>query len=425
MVSRMTSPATSSDRDKVVSKLPGWLRQNLKVRAAQHGIEIQAAVEKGIRDWCLLASAPAPIDTSGADSFSTFLPTGQWEEFRQTAADRRISLIQGLAQSVQLWLDANPAPDVVRPEITRRIVVCNQKGGVGKTAITAGIGEALAEDSNTLRPVHVAKALTKALRASDIQADEAEPEDNPLDIENLPGPGLRVLLVDFDPQCHLTNQLGATPLPMDGDSLTNHMAGTPKGDLHDLIVSIDDANFGGRLHLLPACNDAFLLDVRLSAVRAREAALERALAPLEADYDVIIVDCPPSLGLSMDAAAYYGRRRDGEMTGQSGALIVVQAEDSSADAYELLTTQIEDLRGDLQVDIDYLGIVVNLYDSRRGYIATSSLQGWVDIKDPRVVGLIGDLKEQKEAVRVKQPLLSYAPKSQQAIGMRALAREVL
>ncbi|MGW5284463.1 ParA family protein [Streptomyces collinus] len=421
----MSSPAMSNDREKVVSKLPGWLRQDLKVRAAQHGIEIQAAVEQGIRDWCNLASATATVDTAGADSFSTFLPPGQWEEFRQIAADRRVSLIQGLAQSIKLWVDANPAPEVVRPEITRRIIVCNQKGGVGKTAITAGLGEALAEDRNVLHPVRIAKALTKALRASETHTDEAVPEDNPLDIENLPGPGQNVLLVDFDPQCHLTNQLGGAPLPMNGDSLTNHMAGDPKGDLRDLILSIDDETFGGRLHLLPACNDAFLLDVRLSAVRAREAALERALAPLEADYDVIIVDCPPSLGLSMDAAAYYGRRRDGEKPGQSGALIVVQAEDSSADAYELLTTQVDDLRSDLQVDIDYLGIVVNLYDSRRGYIATSSLQGWVDIKDPRVVGLIGDLKEQKEAVRVKKPLLSYAPKSQQAVGMRALAREVL
>ncbi|MFE2536663.1 ParA family protein [Streptomyces sp. NPDC059371] len=421
----MSSPSTSSDREKVVSKLPGWLRQNLKIRAAQHGIDIQTAVEQGIRDWCSLASTLATLDTAGADSFSTFLPPGQWEEFRQIATDRRVSLIQGLAQSVQLWLDTNPTPDIQRPAITRRIVVCNQKGGVGKTAITAGLGEALAEDPNSLHSVRVAKALTKALRASETHADEAEPSDDPLDIENLPGPGMRVLLVDFDPQCHLTNQLGATPLPLNGDSLTNHMAGDPKGELRDLIVSVDDDVFDGRLHLLPACNDAFLLDVRLSAVRARESALERALAPLEGDYDVIIVDCPPSLGLSMDAAAYYGRRRDAEKPGQSGALVVVQAEDSSADAYELLTTQVDDLRSDLQIDIDYLGIVVNLYDSRRGYIATSSLQGWVDIKDPRVVGLIGDLKEQKEAVRVKKPLLSYAPKSQQAVGMRALAREVL
>ncbi|MFD6530950.1 ParA family protein [Streptomyces sp. NPDC060184] len=420
----MSMPASPSDRAKIVSKLPGWLRQSLKVRTAQLGIDIQTAVEQGIAAWCDLASAASSVDTGGAESFSTFLPPGQWEEFRRISEDRKVSLIQGLAQSVQLWLDTNPTPDVQRPEITRRIVVCNQKGGVGKTAITAGVGEALSEDPNLLFPVRVAKALATALRVEDTQNPAAESLNDPLDVEKLPGHGLRVLMVDFDPQCHLTNQLGAAPLPMNGDSLTNHMAGDPKGELRDLIVSVDEDHFAGRLHLLPACHDAFLLDVRLSAVRAREAALERALMPLEADYDVIIIDCPPSLGLSMDAAAYYGRRREAEGPGQSGALIVVQAEDSSADAYDLLTNQIEDLSNDLALAIDYLGIVVNLYDGRRGYIATSSLQGWIDIKDPKVVGLINDLKEQKEAVRMKQPLLSYAPASQQAIAMRALAREI-
>ncbi|MGA5558899.1 ParA family protein [Streptomyces lavendulocolor] len=413
----MTSPDTRGDREKVVSKLPSWLRQELKVRAVQHGIDMQEAVEAGIAAWRGLGSNLSPIDTSGAESFATFLPAEQWSGFRADCKSRGVSLIQGLAQSVQVWLDSHPAPAVKRPEIVRRIVVCNQKGGVGKTAITAGTGEALAEDSTILVPVRVSKHFAALL-------DEDDRTNDPLALEDLPGLGQRVLLVDFDPQGHLTKQLGHEPLPMDGDSLTNHMAGDAKGDLSDLIVPIDGDRFSGRLHLLPACADAFLLDVRLASVRAREAALERALNAVEADYDVILIDCPPSLGLSMDAATYYGRRRPQEVPGNSGVLIVVQAEDSSADAYGLLTSQIEDMRNDLALDVDYLGLVVNHYDARRGYIATSSLQSWMDIKDPRVVGVIGDLKEQKEAVRAKQPLLAYAPRCEQSVALRALAREI-
>ncbi|MFD9304271.1 AAA family ATPase [Streptomyces sp. NPDC060048] len=423
----MTSPSSPNDREKVVSKLPPWLRQELKIRTAQLRVDIQDAVHQGIAHWSALASAPSPVDTSGAESFSTWLPAGQWESFRADSKDRGVSLIQGLAQAVRLWLEMNPAPTVKRPSVVRRIVVCNQKGGVGKTAITAGTAEALAEDPASLHPVRVARQLARLSAVEDGEGPGADPGTDsgpPVDLEDLPGLGMRVLLIDFDPQGHLTKQLGQQPLPIGGDSLTCHMAGEAKGPLSDLIVPIPDDRFGDRLHILPACTDAFLLDVRLSTVRAREAALERALAPVEADYDVILIDCPPSLGLSMDAAIYYGRRRDTEQPGASGALIVVQAEDSSADAYDLLTSQINDLRDDLSLDIDYLGLVVNLYDGRRGYIATSSLQAWMDIKDPRVVAIVPDLKEQREAVRVKQPLFVYAPKGDQAIALRALAREI-
>ncbi|MFE5771343.1 ParA family protein [Streptomyces sp. NPDC056485] len=422
----MTSPSSQSDREKVVSKLPPWLRQELKIRTAQLRVDIQDAVHQGIAHWSALASAPSPVDTSGAESFSTWLPAGQWESFRAGSKDRGVSLIQGLAQAVRLWLEMNPAPTVKRPSVVRRIVVCNQKGGVGKTAITAGTAEALAEDPDSLHPVRIARQLARAASEEGPAGGEQQhPEtSSPLDLEDLPGLGMRVLLIDFDPQGHLTKQLGQQPLPIGGDSLTCHMAGEAKGPLADLIVPVPDQRFGNRLHLLPACTDAFLLDVRLSTVRAREAALERALSPVESEYDVILIDCPPSLGLSMDAAIYYGRRRDAEQPGASGALIVVQAEDSSADAYDLLTSQINDLRDDLSLDIDYLGLVVNLYDGRRGYIATSSLQAWMDIKDPRVVAVVPDLKEQREAVRVKQPLFVYSPKGDQAIALRALAREI-
>jgi chromosome partitioning protein len=401
----MTSQLPQGDREKAVSKLPASVRQQLKIRTAQLGVDIQDAVSDGITAWRALASNLSPVDTAGADSFSTWLPPGQWDAFRTDCSARGVSQIQGLSQSVRLWLETHPSPGVMRPAIVRRFVVCNQKGGVGKTAVTAGLGEALAEDTDTLHPSRRTVVGTEKL-------------------QELVGLGLSVLLVDFDPQRHLTKQLGFDPLPMDGDSLTQHMAGSPQGKLRDLIVTVEDPRFGGRLHLLPGCQDAFLLDVRLSSVRARETALERALESVETDFDVIVVDCPPSLGLSMDAAVYYGRRRDGEDPGASGMLIVVQAEDSSADAYDLLTTQIEDLRKDMKIETDYLGIVVNLYDSRTGFIATSSLEAWRAIGDPRVVAVVPALKEQKEAVRLKEPLLSYAPNSVQSAAFRGLAREL-
>jgi chromosome partitioning protein len=86
--------------------------------------------------------------------------------------------------------------------------------------------------------------------------------------------------------------------------------------------------------------------------------------------------------------------------------------------------QIEDLREDLKIEIDHLGLVVNLYDSRKGYIATSSLANWRALGDPPVVAVIPELKEQREAVRKHLPLIAYAPDSEQAEIMRALARDL-
>ncbi|MFF8953494.1 ParA family protein [Streptomyces sp. NPDC014940] len=382
----MTAPYDPTDREKVVAKLPANLRKELKVRAAELDRDIQDAVTEGVEAWRKAKPRPE-VDTSGGSSFSTYLPAGLYGRLKDVCKKRGISYNQGVAQAIRLWLDSNPSPRPKPARVTgaRRIIFGNQKGGVGKTSVAAGTAQALAES------------------------------------------GHRTLLIDFDPQGHLTVQLGHKMLDIDNPSLAKHMLGEAKGDLRELLVPIEGGDFENHLWLLPSCKDAFLLDAKLATsrfVRVKETALEKALEQLEMEFDFIVVDCPPSLGYSMDTALYYCRTREGEEDNTSGIVVVVQAEDSSADAFDMLDDQIQDLTGDLDVDIAMLGFVVNLYDARKGYVATSSLEEWRKIGDPPVIAVVPELKDQREAVRVKQPLLMHAPYGEQAEIMRTVARRI-
>ncbi|WP_407842066.1 ParA family protein (plasmid) [Streptomyces sp. DSM 116496] len=401
----MSSPNPGGEREKLISKLPAHLQQALKVRAAQLQTDMQDAVAAGIQAWRSCTDQLPTVNTAGAASFGTFLPEGLYDAFKEDCRDRGVSYIQGLAQSVALWLVEHPAGLDVRPRHTRRIIVCNQKGGVGKTAVSAGLAEALAEAFPEV--TSDAEALEKALDAA------AE--------------GLNVLLVDYDAQGHLSHQLGLKAIPAGEESLITHMLHREqtRQSLLDLTVVIEGDRFGGRLRILPAAFDAFLLDSGLTMFRGpRHAALERALAPIEEHFDVIVIDSPPSLGLAMDAALYYGRQRDDERPGRSGLLIPVEAEDTSAQAYGMLIQQTDSLARDYDIVIEQIGLVVNKYDSRRGYIATSSLGKWNSLGTPPVLAVVPDLKEQREAVRKQRPLLDYAPDCDQSHQMRKIARAV-
>ncbi|MEU3434242.1 ParA family protein [Streptomyces sp. NPDC006863] len=381
----MTAPYDPEDREKVVAKLPAALRRELKVRAAELSEDIQDAVTAGVSAWIELDNHPT-VDTSGGASFSTYLPTGLYGRLKTASAARKHSYNQGVAQSIRHWLDSHPSPRPAAPRTTgaRRIVFGNQKGGVGKTSVSAGVAQALAEM------------------------------------------GQRTLLVDFDPQGHLTRQLGYEMLEVEAASLAKHMLAETGGLVRDLFVPIEGGDFEGRLWLLPSCKDAFLLDAKLAttrAVRIKETALERVLNEVEQDFDFIIIDCPPSLGYTMDTALYYGRTRKDEEEGQSGLVVPVQAEDSSGDAYDMLADQVDDLCEDLKVDIATVGFVVNLYDARNGYIATSSLESWQNMDEP-VLGVVPELKEQREAVRNKKPLLAYEPDCEQAQVLRSIAKRI-
>lgn len=382
----MTAPYDPDDREKVVAKLPASLRQELKIRAAELGVDIKDAVTEGVGAWRAEPTPRPQIDTSGSSSFSTYLPAGLYGEFKADCKNRGVPFNQGIAQSIRLWLDTHPSPRHT-PSVTgaRRIIFGNQKGGVGKTSTASGAAQALAEA------------------------------------------GKRVCLIDFDPQGHLTKQLGYPMLDIDAPSLAKHMLGEAKGELAELLVPIEEGGFGGKLFLLPACRDAFLLDAKLATsrhVRIKETALEKGLEPLEDRFDYIVVDCPPSLGYSMDTALYYCRTRKGEPPNSSGIVIPVLSEDSSADAYDMLYDQIQDLADDMSADIAMLGFVVNMFDSRKGYIATSSLHSWKEIGDPPVIAVMPERKEQREAVRLKLPLLSYEPDCEQAEIMRTIARRI-
>lgn len=247
----------------------------------------------------------------------------------------------------------------------------NQKGGVGKTATTINLGAALAEA------------------------------------------GHRVLLVDYDPQGHMTEALKLADAE-DGATLAAAMLGQYTGEIGALLRQA-----GERLHVIPTNLDAFLLEAGLYQSRAREQLLARVLDAYEGSFDVCLIDCPPSLGVITDNGLYAARRRPKR---GGGVLIPIAAEDSSIRALRLLLMQVATMADALRIDVDVLGMIVSLYDPRRGRIVTSTLEAFRALGEPPVLEVIPDLKEVREAWRAGRTVLDYAPDCEQSNRFRALAK---
>ncbi|MEV7218174.1 ParA family protein [Kitasatospora cineracea] len=380
----MTTSPPADQREKLLVNITLPLRRRLKVRAAECGLSVQNAVEHAVNRW-YDAPVPATAETSGAKSWGVLLPAGGPERFAAACASRDVTKVQGFAQAIELWLSEHPSP--ARPLVAQpvqRILVANQKGGVGKTFIASGIAQAAAEA------------------------------------------GKRVLLVDYDPQAHLTSRLGLEGLEDGRESLLTHMLGRGREDIREILTALDEERFGSRLHVLPACDDAFLLDAELAVMRhGRDTCLARALEPLEADYDLVVLDGPPSLGLAMDVALNYVQRREGERADRSGVLIPVWADQSSHRAYRMLNGQIEAQLELNKVLIDQLGLVVNALDLRRGTTVVQNYDLWAArTQKPVLRASFKDLKEGRESSDYRRPLLDYAPESELAEGMRDLALEL-
>lgn len=242
------------------------------------------------------------------------------------------------------------------------ISVTNQKGGVGKTATTAQLGAALADL------------------------------------------GYQVLLVDLDPQGHLTT--GATGVRKAEPPATLAQAMT--GEWHDPKALV--VEWRPRLDVIPTNLDSFFLEKKLYLERRQEYRLQEVLEGLADGYDFCLIDAPPSLGILTDNALVAAQR----------VLIPVQALDSSLDALGLLIEQVRAVEKGLRISIDVLGLVVTMYDARRGLVVRSVLEALDGLPLDRLA-VIHDRAVVNEAWRAHQPVNEYDPESQTADEFRQLA----
>ncbi|SDJ95671.1 ParA family protein [Streptomyces indicus] len=247
------------------------------------------------------------------------------------------------------------------------IAMCNQKGGVGKTTSTINLGAALAEY------------------------------------------GRRVLLVDFDPQGALSVGLGVNPMELD---LTVYNLLMERGMAADEVLLKTAVP---NMDLLPSNIDLSAAEVQLVSEVARESTLQRALKPLMQDYDYIVIDCQPSLGLLTVNA----------LTAAHKVIVPLECEFFALRGVALLTETIEKVQERLNPDLELDGILATMYDSRTVH-SREVLARVVEAFDDHVYHtVIGRTVRFPETTVAGEPITTYASNSVGAAAYRQLAREVL
>jgi chromosome partitioning protein len=246
------------------------------------------------------------------------------------------------------------------------IALCNQKGGVGKTTSTINLGASLTEF------------------------------------------GRKVLLVDFDPQGALSVGLGVNP---------NELDQTVYNALMERSVSADDIliKTGAGMDLLPSNIDLSAAEVQLVGEVAREQTLKRILDPVMNDYDFILVDCQPSLGLLTINA----------LTAADGVIIPLECEYFSLRGVALLIQTIEKVSERLNPQLQLEGILATMYDSRTLH-GREVLARVVQAFGEKVFHtVINRTVRFPETTVAGEPITSFATNSPGAAAYRDLAREVV
>ncbi|WP_183095535.1 ParA family protein [Nocardioides stalactiti] len=187
------------------------------------------------------------------------------------------------------------------------LAVANQKGGVAKTTSVASIGAALAEL------------------------------------------GQKVLLVDLDPQACLTFSLGIDPEDLE---ISIHHVLTKGVDAAEVILRTEDG-----VDLLPATIELARAEADLLTRTGREHVIRTVVEELDADYDWVLLDCPPSLGVLTVAA----------LTAATGVLVPLQCETLSHRGVGQLLDTVHDVRRFTNRDLEVWGVLPTLYDGRTNH----------------------------------------------------------
>jgi chromosome partitioning protein len=159
--------------------------------------------------------------------------------------------------------------------------------------------------------------------------------------------GIRVLLVDLDPQGNTTSSLG-----IDKSTLNHTIYDVILGDTPAATAVLPTIR--PQLDLLPTTADLAAAEVDLVEIVHRERQLKRALAQVAPNYDIVIVDCPPSLGLLTVNA----------LTAATGVIIPIQSEFLALEGVSQLITTIDLVKRQLNPALDLIGVLITMYDSR-------------------------------------------------------------